>query len=108
MMEQTPIRIGLIGDTSEMSTELLAETRRALADLERCLNQDHSALEKQYLEGRMSESGGFDWYIDQNIVLHRRPMWKRVLRLPRLYHQYRNLGIQRLVAIRLAVNILRT
>ena len=59
-----PVRIGLIGNTAEMSPELLAETLRALADLERYLNQDHSALLKQYLEGKMSESVGFDWFME--------------------------------------------
>ena len=64
MSEKIPVRVGLIGNTSEMSPELLAETKRVLGDIERYLNQDHSAIEKQYLEGRMSESVGFDWFTD--------------------------------------------
>ena len=47
-----------------MTPELLAETLRVLADIERYLNQDHSALLKQYHEGRMSEVVGFDWLME--------------------------------------------
>lgn len=34
-------------------------------DLNDYLNQDHSALHKQYLEGKMSEMQSFDWESDR-------------------------------------------
>ena len=67
--KRMPVKICLIGDTSEMSPELLAMTRDALAGLEKYLNQDHSALEKQYREGKLSEMSGFDWYMDHDLNL---------------------------------------
>jgi len=44
------------------SKAMLLEFRR---DMNVYLNQDHSKLEQQYREGRMSEMRGFDWESDQ-------------------------------------------
>lgn len=59
-----PVLVSLLGNRREMSPALLAATRRALKDIMRYLNQDHSALEQQYRAGRMSDIAGFDWYAD--------------------------------------------
>ena len=59
------VKVGLVGDTSSLSPALLAMILTGLADLTKYLNEDHSALEKQYREGRLAYRGGFDWYVDQ-------------------------------------------
>ena len=58
------VKVVLVGDTSSLSPALLAMIVTGLADFTKYLNEDHSALEKQYREGLMSEHFGLDWYMD--------------------------------------------
>ena len=41
-----------------------------IVDALKGLFQDSSQIAKQYLNGLMGRGGGFDWYLDQNIISH--------------------------------------
>ncbi len=59
------IRVGIVGDVSQLDPKILAETASALASVARMLN-DTALVEKvtrQFYEGVLSREPGFEWYI---------------------------------------------
>ncbi len=60
------IKVGLIGDPSELSPEALAIVADVFRTMERLFNDRErmARLEKQYRESVLEPTDGFKWYYD--------------------------------------------